>query len=69
MAKGEEVKTFVVHLRSGQTIELRVTDWSVEKSRVSGDLLSLTWEPAPGEKARMPFLRVDSIDAVIVRDK
>ena len=68
MAKGEEVKTLVVHLRGGQTIELRVTDCSVEKSRDDADLLSLRWEFAD-EKTSMPYLRADSIDAVIVRDE
>jgi len=53
-----------IHLRGGQTIEKVVTDWGLKKNTIAGELTELRWESADEDK--MPFVRLDAIDAVTV---
>jgi hypothetical protein len=55
--------TLRIHLRGGQTIEKVVDDWSLKKSLVTNELTELRWS-ADGDET-LPYIRLDSIDAVI----
>jgi hypothetical protein len=65
-ATNDEAVLLRLHLRGGQTVEKVVVDWGVEKSNITGELTKLTWKGWDGDKSRMPFVRVDAVDAITV---
>lgn len=60
------MKLVKIYLRGGQIIEKVTDDWSLEKSRVSGDLLSMKWTEQSDD--RMPYVRAESVDAITVHN-
>lgn len=59
----DEPKLLRIHLRGGQTVEKIVTDWGLKKNGIDG-LTELRW--ASDGKERLPFVRLDAVDAVTV---
>lgn len=54
-----------VFLRNGTLIEMTVDHWEVRKSNVTGEITSLEWTFSE-DGMRVPYLRAQAIDAVIV---
>lgn len=55
-----------LHFTNAPTVELDVEDWSITKDRTSGDLTGIKWTLPDRVTPRVPYVRLDSVTAVIV---
>ena len=53
-----------LHLRGGQTVERTVVEWGIKKSSITGELTELTWKGRDEDGDRMPFVRLEAVDAI-----